>query len=229
MPIVRHGHLPISVFIRGMENSGMLPGIWLQGNEQVGGNAEWNNWPDFGEIDVMENNSRHNNSAYRRGVEQTFHFGAPTPGASTGAGAYNPTKAVTELASGGKTGGTIIDEFQIYWVEWIDDETVAIGTNGVETLRVTKAMTEQNGGRWPFSYSINSEGLYYIITMMFLHKAEPNFGATDMVMSYQAARNILKVNPDIKIPRMEIDWVRFYIDDTYTDHEMPYRKDLILY
>lgn len=28
-------------------------------------------------------------------------------------------------------------------------------------------------------------------------------------MSYQAARNILKVNPDIKIPRMEIDWVRF--------------------
>ena len=43
--------------IRGMENSGMLPGIWLQGNEQVGGNAEWNNWPDFGEIDVMENNS----------------------------------------------------------------------------------------------------------------------------------------------------------------------------
>lgn len=215
--------------IRGMENSGMLPGIWLQGNEQVGGNAEWNNWPDFGEIDVMENNSRHNNLAYRRGVEQTFHFGAPTPGTSTGAGAYNPTKAVTELASGGKTGGTIIDEFQIYWVEWIDDETVAIGTNGVETLRVTKAMTEQNGGRWPFSYSINSEGLYYIITMMFLHKAEPNFGATDMVMSYQAARNILKVNPDIKIPRMEIDWVRFYIDDTYTDHEMPYRKDLILY
>lgn len=76
-------------------------------------------------------------------------FGAPTPGTSTGAGAYNPTKAVTELASGGKTGGTIIDEFQIYWVEWIDDETVAIGTNGVETLRVTKAMTEQNGGRWP--------------------------------------------------------------------------------
>lgn len=108
-------------------------------------------------------------------MEQTFHFGAPTPGASTGAGAYNPTKAVTELASGGKTGGTIIDEFQIYWVEWIDDETVAIGTNGVETLRVTKAMTEQNGGRWPFSYSINSEGLYYIITMMFFAQSRAEF------------------------------------------------------
>ena len=50
-----------------------------------------------------------------------------------------------------------------------------------------------------------------------------------MNMSYKAARNVLKVNPDIKIPRMEIDWVRFYIDDTYTDHGKPYRKDLILY
>lgn len=214
--------------MRGMENSGMLPGIWLQGNEQVGGNADWNRWPDFGEIDIMENNSRHGNLAYRRGVEQTFHFGSPIPGACTGGGAYNPTKAVTELASGGKN-GTIIDEFQIYWVEWIDDETVAIGTNGVETLRVTKAMTEQNGGRWPFSYAVNDEGLYYILTMMFLHKAVPNWEATDMNMSYKAARNVLKVNPDIKIPRMEIDWVRFYIDDTYTDHGKPYRKDLILY
>lgn len=214
--------------MRGMENSGMLPGIWLQGNEQVGGNADWNRWPDFGEIDVMENNSRHGNLAYRRGVEQTFHFGSPIPGACTGGGAYNPTKAVTELASGGKN-GTIIDEFQIYWVEWIDDETVAIGTNGVETLRVTKAMTEQNGGRWPFSYAVNDEGLYYILTMMFLHKAVPNWEATDMNMSYKAARNVLKVNPDIRIPRMEIDWVRFYIDDTYTDHGKPYRKDLILY
>ena len=79
------------------------------------------------------------------------------------------------MASGGKIGGTIIDEFQIYWVEWIDDETVAIGTNGVETLRVTKAMTEQNGGRWPFSYSINSEGLYYIITMMLFAQSRAEF------------------------------------------------------
>lgn len=83
-------------------------------------------------------------------------------------------------------------------MEWIDDETVAIGTNGVETLRVTKAMTEQNGGRWPFSYAVNDEGLYYILTMMFLHKAVPNWEATDMNMSYKAARNVLKVNPDIK-------------------------------
>ena len=47
--------------LRGMEGTRMLPGIWLQGNEQVGGDPQWNRWPDFGEIDVMENNSLHGN------------------------------------------------------------------------------------------------------------------------------------------------------------------------
>lgn len=215
--------------MRGTDDSRMLPGIWLQGNEQVGGNPQWNVWPDFGEIDVMENNSKHRDLGLRYGVEQTYHFGSPVPGAHSGGGKYNPTYGVRELASGGKTGKTIIDEFQIYWFEWIDDNTVAIGTNGKETLRVTKAMVEQNGGRWPFSSQINSEGLYYILTMMFLHREYPDYQKVNMEMSYLAARNLLKSNPDIKIPRMEVDWVRFYVDDTYNDRGMPYRKDLILY
>lgn len=213
--------------MRGTDNSGMLPGIWLQGNEQVGGNAAWNFWPDFGEIDVMENNSRHPNLGLRYGVEQTYHFGSTTP--ATGVGKYNPTYGVTELASGGKTGKTIIDEFQIYWFEWVDDNTVSIGTNGKETLRITKDMVEKNGARWPFSSSINDEGLYYILTMMFLHKAVPNTGAVQMDMSYLAARNLLKSDPNVKIPRMEVDWVRFYTDATYSDRGKPYRKDLLLY
>lgn len=203
--------------IRGADNSGMLPGIWLQGNEQVGGDGQWNNWPDFGEIDVMENNTKHNNVNYRTGVEQTFHLGGTTPNSGD---KYAPTKAVTEIA------GTIGD-FQIYWVEWNDNETVTMGVNGQTTLTLTKAKVEANGARWPFSYSVNNEGLYYILTMMFLHKVEPDYPS--MEMSYLTARNMLKSNPNALIPRMEIDWVRFYIDDTYTDHDMPYRKDLILY
>lgn len=208
--------------IRGADQSGMLPGIWLQGNEQVGGNSTWNNWPDFGEIDVMENNTQHSNVLYRTGVEQTFHFGTlNSPGASTNAGKYNPTYAVTEIA------GTIGD-FHIYWMEWIDNETVAVGVNGSETRRVTKTEVESAGASWPFTYDVNSEGLYYILTMMFLHKAEPT--STTMEMSYAAARNILKSNPsDERIPRMDIDWVRFWIDDTYRDHDMDYRDDIILY
>lgn len=213
--------------IRGTHNSGILPGIWLQGNEQVGGNSTWNMWPDFGEVDVMENNSRHGNISYRYGVEQTLHFGGKTPGMQKGI--YNPTRAITELASGGATGKTVIDQFQIYWFEWIDEETVAVGVNGEETLRVTKDMVERNGSRWPFTTTVNDEGLYYILTMMFLHKAIPNYGETDMEMSHKAARNALKADHTLRIPRMEIDWVRFYTDDTYSDRGKPYRKDLILY
>ncbi|MDO4780517.1 MAG: DUF5006 domain-containing protein [Bacteroides sp.] len=205
--------------IRGADRSGMLPGIWLQGNEQVGGNAEWNRWPDFGEIDVMENNTKHRNPSYRMGVEQTFHIGNREPGTG-GRGHFVRTYAVTDLAGR-------ISDFQIYWMEWVDNETVKIGVNGRTTITLTKSAVEAGGGRWPFSDKINDEGLYYILTMMFLHKAEPNYPS--MEMSYLTARRMLKSNPNALIPRMEIDWVRFYIDDTYTDHDKPYRKDLILY
>lgn len=205
--------------IRGAENSGMLPGIWLQGNEQVGGDSQWNVWPDFGEIDVMENNTKHGNLSYRRSAEQTFHIGNTAPGTG-GSRHYNPTVAVTDIA------GTI-DQFQIYWMEWVDNQTVRMGVNGKTTITITEAQALANGARWPFTDKVNTEGLYYILTMMFLGKQAPNYPS--MEMSYLTARNMLKNNPNALIPRMEIDWVRFYIDDTYTDHDMPYRKDLILY
>jgi hypothetical protein len=165
----------------------------------------------------MENNTKHGTPSYRTGVEQTFHFGGSTPGQ---ANKYAPTKAVTEIA------GTIGD-FHIYWVEWVDNTTVRMGVNGETTIVVTKAQVESQGSRWPFTDEVNKEGLYYILTMMFLHKAEPDYPS--MEMSYLTARNMLKSNPNALIPRMEIDWVRFYIDDTYSDHGMPWRDDVILY
>lgn len=204
--------------IRGAHNSGMLPGIWLQGNEQVGGNAQWNGWPDFGEIDVMENNTKHGNMSYRTSVEQTFHLGDVIP--NTGKSKISPTIAVTDIA------GTIGD-FHIYWVEWVDNQTVRMGVNGKQTIELTQADAERQGARWPFTDKVNSEGLYYILTMMFLHKAAPDYPS--MEMSYLTARNMLKNNPNALIPRMEVDWVRFYIDDTYSDHGMPWRDDVILY
>lgn len=205
--------------ILGADQSGMLPGIWLQGNEQVGGDGQWNIWPDFGEIDVMENNTKHGNVSYRTGVEQTFHIGNTIPGTG-GSRHYNPTIAVTDVA------GTIGD-FHIYWMEWVDNETVRMGVNGKVTKTITAAEALANGARWPFTDQVNSEGLYYILTMMFLGKQAPNYPS--MAMSYLTARSMLKTNPNALIPRMEIDWVRFYTDDTYTDHGKPYRSDLILY
>ena len=217
--------------IRGTENSGMLPGIWLQGNEQVGGNSDWYNWPDFGEIDVMENNSK-SSAGYKQSVEQTFHIGNIVPGeASSGkVPHWNPTQASEALK------GTI-NRFNIYWMEWIDDHTVSMGINGKETIRISDissadgARLMPSGHRWPFSYNINDEGLYYILTMMFLGKVEPDY--PPMKMTYQQARRILSSDPnDTKIPRMEIDWVRFYIDQaTYNDHKADGKtyNEIILY
>ena len=102
-----------------------------------------------------------------------------------------------------------------------------MGVNGKQTIELTQADAERQGARWPFTDQVNSEGLYYILTMMFLHKAKPDYPS--MEMSYLTARRMLKNNPDALIPRMEIDWVRFYVDDTYTDHGMPWRDDVILY
>lgn len=197
--------------VRGCENTGMLPGIWLQGNEQVNGDPKWNEWPDFGEIDVMENNS----TKLPKNVEVTFHIGYQTPGKGD---AHNPTTENGVPNFNGK-----LEEFNIYWVEWADNETVICGINGEETLRLVKSKIPINA-RWPFDDEVNDQGLYYILSMMFLGGNPPSANkfaglTTDQVR----AKNYDWSNSPV--PRMEIDWVRFYIDKSiYSDHGKPYRK-----
>lgn len=200
--------------IRGAENSGVLPGIWLQGNKQVSSDAEWNIWPDFGEIDVMENNTK---GAHKKTIEQTFHLGYQAE--EKRELNWNPTTSGVSGVSGA------IGEFQIYWMEWIDNTTVAMGVNGKETLRITASQAAQVGAKWPFTDEVNDDGLYYILTMMFLKKQD----YTSMKMSYKTAKRTLDAGIDVQIPRMEIDWVRFYVDDSYSDHGKAWRKDIILY
>lgn len=217
--------------VRGCENTGMLPAIWMQGNKWTdASDSQWNVWPDYGEVDIMENMS---NTGNKKMVELTFHLGKkdqPGWSADKGHSFWNPTNAVREMASDPEGGdGTIIDDFQIYWMEWVDNETIRIGVNGEVRNEITKAKADEKGASWPFTTAVNEDGLHYLLTMMFLNQREPNTAGTQMEMSYKAARNALKVNPATKIPRLELDWVRFYIDDTYTDFGKPYRKDLKLY
>lgn len=198
--------------VRGCENTGMLPGIWLQGNEQVNGDPNWNVWPDFGEIDVMENNS----IKYPKNVEVTFHIGHQTPGQGD---AYNPTTAQGIPNFNGK-----LEDFNIYWVEWADNNTVICGINGEETLRLEKESIPSNA-RWPFDDTINDQGLYYILSMMFLNKSEPNASTFAGLTTEQVrAKNYDWSNSPV--PRMEIDWIRFYVDNTYSDHGKPYKKSI---
>ena len=223
---INHGNLPQNIRIypgmrietrarvRGSK-AGMLPGIWLQGNQAQGGVEPWVNWPTYGEIDVMENNT----VSLPNSVEQTYHFG---PLGSNGSTHYNPT------TTGGVPGfsGTV-DQFNIYWVEWIDNNTVAMGVNGVETLRETRENVEGKGYKWPFTTEINTQGLHYLLTMMFLGKDAPTEG--DSEYSGLTAQKVRANDYDWSnspVPRMEIDWVRFYIDDTYTGDQLTSNKTL---
>lgn len=221
-----HGYLPQNIRIypgmrietrarvRGSK-AGMLPGIWLQGNQAQGGDTPWVDWPTYGEIDVMENNT----VSLPNSVEQTYHFGPLQSDEKTH---YNPT------TSGGVPGfsGTV-DQFNIYWVEWIDNNTVAMGVNGVETLRETRDNVEGRGYKWPFTTEVNTQGLHYLLTMMFLGKDAPTEG--DSEYSGLTAQKVRANDYDWSnspVPRMEIDWVRFYIDNTYTGNTLSSNKTL---
>lgn len=198
--------------IRGSK-AGMLPGIWLQGNQAQGGEPAWVDWPTYGEIDVMENNT----VSLPNSVEQTYHFGPSVDKVH-----YNPT------TSGGVPGfsGTV-DQFNIYWVEWIDNNTVAMGVNGVETLRETKENVEGKGYKWPFTTEVNTQGLHYLLTMMFLGKDAPTEGDSEYTgLTAQQVRADNYNWSNSPVPRMEIDWARFYIDDTYSDHGKKYNKSI---
>lgn len=185
--------------IRG-EKTGMLPGIWFQGNQAQGGTDPWVVWPAYGEIDVMENNTMTNN---RNTVEQTFHVGTIKDNVH-----YNPT-------TGGVAGFSGIDEYNIYWMEWVDEENVRMGINGQENLAISKSEVEGKGWSWPFTTTVNKEGLHILLTMMFLGKQAPTDPSAYDGITYLTARNAehdVKTSP---IPRMEVDWVRFWIDNTY--------------
>ena len=146
----------------------------------------------------------------------TFHIGYKTPGQGD---AHNPTTPNGVPDFDGK-----LEDFNIYWVEWVDNNTVICGINGAETLRLERGSIPPNA-RWPFDDTINDQGLYYILSMMFLNKSEPNASTFAGLTTEQVrAKNYDWSNSPV--PRMEIDWIRFYVDNTYSDHGKPYKKSI---
>ena len=53
--------------------------------------------------------------------------------------------------------------------------------------------------------------------MMFLHKQAPDSGPYEGTTTVEVRSESYNWSTS-KVPRMEIDWVRFYIDDTYSTH-----------
>lgn len=190
--------------IRGAKN-GFNPAIWLQGNKQTDAtDANWNVWPKYGEIDILENPGSSLTEMNR--AFQTIHMGdVSIPGHKE-----DPTKKVTI---------TDMESFNIYWVELVDDETVRLGING-ETNLVLKKSDMEHPAEWPFDQAANPEGFHFLLT--FAAPSPWAFGLADTApipsgwdsgfagIDYTGS----KTNPNT--PRMEIDWVRFYTNSHYS-------------
>lgn len=180
--------------------------FWLQGNNSA------IEWPAYGEIDVLENPvSQTNVAGTANTVHQTLHWGTVVDGAHA-----NPTVSNTVDAS----------VWNIYWVEIVDATTIRMGINGL-TTRVFTAADNATGNAydWPFSNAQNPKGFHVLLTpgvasdwtgsMNGMSQADIDAGmwadAAFRAMTYEQS----KTSDDA--PRMEVDWIRYWKKDNYTD------------
>lgn len=175
--------------------------IWLMGNS----NNSTTDWPDCGEIDIMENPVMTSNVAGTiKTVHQTLHYGTPVDDVHA-----NPTVSQTIEPS----------EWNIYWVEIVDDNTINMGINGTTTRTFTSS---DNSFKWAFNREMNPNGLHILLTTGLAAEwscgeltldeinsgswADPQFTA----LSYEESKS-----SDLT-PRMEVDWIRYWINENYT-------------
>lgn len=108
-----------------------------------------------------------------------------------------------------------VSDWNIYWVELVDDNTIKLGINGLTTLTVKKGDIPT----WPFEKSAmvmdpkwGCKGLFLLFKIApspeMIAKTLPEGWDTDL-------RAIAPSEYETKGPRMEIDWVRYYTNDNY--------------
>lgn len=188
--------------VRG-EKSTFNAAFWTQGNKD-----QEDQWSAYGECDILENpaRTRDNYTAH-----QTFHW-AKDPNQSEQHDDYNPTwnKSIN------------MTEFNIYWLEWRDNNEIAMGINGSENVTINKNQGAwSNDNHWPFSDTYNTEGMHLLITFAGGNGwALGNQDISDEAAAAALAKTLKnipyagsKTNPET--PRIEIDWIRFYYKDNY--------------
>ena len=175
--------------------------IWLMGNSNNG----TTDWPECGEIDIMENPvptpeiaAGHSDLSLNT-VHQTLHYGVPVDEVHA-----NPTVNNVIQPS----------EWNIYWVEIVDENTINVGINGVTTRTFTSS---DNSYEWAFNREVNPNGLHILLTAGLAAEwtleevneggwADPEF----LGLTYEESKT-----SDLT-PRMEIDWIRLWINENYT-------------
>ena len=113
-----------------------------------------------------------------------------------------------------------VEDYNIYWVELVDESTIKLGINGSTTLEVTRDMLDS----WPFTKastgtSIGAKGLYLVMRMDLF--GEGNSVSSELPAGWDTElKSINPANYATEGPRMEIDWIRFYVNDNYNGKRM---------
>lgn len=121
------------------------------------------------------------------------------------------------------------NEYNIYWVELVDENTINLGINGVTTLTVTK----DDLATWPYTKaamdnsnaSMGCKGLFMVMRMAPAPEVENN----TMPAGWDTyLKTIDPANYEKEAPRIEVDWIRFYTNSNYnrTDGEKLNRNNL---
>lgn len=105
------------------------------------------------------------------------------------------------------------DGDNIYWIEFVDGEHINLGINGTTTLSVSKSDLSS----WPFDKestgtSVGYKGLFLVLKMALLSDLD----GVAMPDGWDTNLGLIDSNKyETEGPRMEIDWIRFYINDKY--------------
>ena len=108
-----------------------------------------------------------------------------------------------------------VEDYNIYWVELVDENTIKLGINGSTTLEVTRDMLDS----WPFTKastgtSVGAKGLYLVMRMDLF--GEGNSVSSELPAGWDSElKSINPANYATEGPRMIIDWIRFYVNDNY--------------
>lgn len=186
-------YMRFEVRYRRTNTQGFNNAVWFQGNvlthPEYQGNVPW---PDYGEIDLLENPKQNANSQV---VHYTLHCGAFYSGLGN---ARTFTLANDDLT-----------RWNTFWMELYPDKVV-MGVNGRQTLVVNKAATDTTFAKWPWD---QADGFYLIFSTGMYDRARSSRN------SWAGAIRPADFDDPENLPTMEFDWVRVYVNDNYTGEE----------
>lgn len=193
--------MEIRARLRG-ERKGFNMAIWLISNEAASQTT-------YSEVDILENpvGPVTGDKAF-----QTFHGGL---------------SSATDKKSASVNNSVEMSKWNIYWMEWRSESEIALGINGEETICLKKS--DWTDEEWTFTNAKNALGLKFILTMGAPSKWALGGGTTsgstwqpdvNWDLGFASYNNYDRDRDNDAIPRLEIDWVRTYINKaTIADYE----------